>query len=374
MRVAIVHDYLAQMGGAEKVVEVLHEMFPEAPVYTSVYVPEAMPASFKSWDIRTSFLQRLPALKKTYRFALPLYPLAFESFDLRGYDLVISSSSAFAKGVITQPHTVHICYTYTPMRFGWMTHSYLEREEIGGLERVLLEPVLYHLRLWDVVAALRVDKYVAISKVVAQRIARFYRRECDIVYPPVDTNRFKPSAQKEDYYLVAARFAPYKRLDLAIEACNRLKRPLKVVGSGRQEAYLRRIAGPTVEFLGRVSDAELVQLMAHARGYIMPGQEDFGISPVEANACGCPVIAYAAGGALDTQVDGVTGVLFPEQSVESLCEALCRAESLAFDIHVMRQYAQRFDTSVFKERIRQIIEEEMAKQHKVVSGERRQNV
>lgn len=364
MRVALVHDFLAQMGGAERVLEVLHEMFPDAPVYTSVYVPKVMPSHFSTWDIRTSFLQHLPAPKKTHRLVLPLYPLAFETFDLRDYDLVISSSSAFAKGVITQPHTVHICYIHTPMRYAWMTHSYLERERIPRPIRLLLEPALHRLRTWDAVAALRVDRYVANSTVVAQRISHFYRRECDIVYPPVDTSRFQPSSLKEDYYLVAARFVPYKRLDLAIEACNRLKRPLLVVGSGRQESSLKQMAGPTIQFLGRVSDSHLAQLMASARAYIMPGQEDFGLSPVEANASGCPVIAYAAGGALDSQIEGVTGVLFKEQTVESLCDAICRFENLSFSVDQLRQHALQFDTSVFKTRMAQIIEEELGKRHK----------
>ncbi len=357
MKVAIAHDFLVQNGGAEKVVEEFHGMFPDAPVYTSVYSPEIMPSAMRSWDIRTSFMQKLPLKKISHRVALPLYPLAFESFDMSEYDLVISSSSAFAKGVITRPDALHLCYVHTPMRYGWMHHAYLERENMPALLRLLLAPTLHKLRTWDAVAQLRVDKHVANSSVVADRIQKYYRRDCDIIYPPVDTERFTISETVGDYYLVAARFAPYKRLDLAIEACNKLKRPLKVVGSGRQDEYLRSLAGPTVEFLGRVPDAQLTKLMAECKAYIMPGQEDFGISPVEANACGRPVIAYAAGGALDSQLDGASGILFGAQTVECLCDAIITLECTRFNPALIRAHAQQFDTTVFRSKVTSIIDD-----------------
>jgi glycosyltransferase involved in cell wall biosynthesis len=357
MKVAIAHDFLVQNGGAEKVVEEFHGMFPDAPVYTSVYSPEIMPSAMRSWDIRTSFMQKLPLKKISHRVALPLYPLAFESFDMSDYDLVISSSSAFAKGVITRPDALHLCYVHTPMRYGWMHHAYLERENMPALLRLLLAPTLHKLRTWDAVAQLRVDEHIANSSVVADRIQKYYRRDCDIIYPPVDTERFTISETVGDYYLVAARFAPYKRLDLAIEACNKLKRPLKVVGSGRQDEYLRSLAGPTVEFLGRVPDAQLTKLMAECKAYIMPGQEDFGISPVEANACGRPVIAYAAGGALDSQLDGASGILFGAQTVESLCEAIVTLECTRFNPALIRAHAQQFDSTVFRSKVTSIIDD-----------------
>lgn len=356
MKVAIVHDFLVQMGGAEKVVEVLHEMFPDAPIYTSAYAPDLMPTQFRNWNIQTSFLQKLPFKRISHRLALLLYPLAFESFELSEYDLVISSSSAFAKGVVTQPNTLHICYTHTPMRYAWMTRSYLKRENMSYAMRMLLAPVLHRLRTWDAVAAARVDHYVANSSVVAARIRKFYRRESQIVFPPVDIGRFRISPEVGNYYLIAARFIPYKRLDLAIEACNRLQRPLKVVGDGRQSAKLRALGGSTVTFLGRVNDEELAEVMSHARAYIMPGEEDFGISPVEANACGRPVIAYGAGGALDSQIHGVTGVLFKEQTVESLCDAIRHAECINFDPQRIRAHAMRFDTGVFIQEMQRVIE------------------
>ncbi|PQV63683.1 Glycosyltransferase involved in cell wall bisynthesis [Abditibacterium utsteinense] len=359
MKVAIVHDYLMQMGGAEKVVEVLHSLFPDAPVYTSAYDREAMPASYRSWEIHTTFLQRLPWKRKTHRAALLLYPAAFESFDLSGFDLVISSSSSFAKGIITQPDTVHICYTHAPMRFAWTPRSYMKEERVSMMTRTLLAPVLHYLRTWDALAAMRVDYYLANSRTVAQRIRKFYRRDCDVVHPPVETSRFRISPQIDDYYLMVTRLAPYKRLDLAVEACTRLNRPLKIVGAGRYAQELKKIAGPSVEFLGRVSDKALPDLLARAKAYIMPGEEDFGIAPVEANASGRPVIAYAAGGALDSQIDGVTGVFFSEPTVESLVDAIQRADAINFDPQKIRSHAEKFDTECFKIHIQRVIKKVM---------------
>ncbi len=360
MKVAIVHDFLIQMGGAEKVVEALHQVFPDAPIYTSAYDPQAMPAYYRTWDIRTSFLQKMVAKRHTHRLALLFYPLAFEQFDLSGYDLVISSSSAFAKGIITQPHTLHLCYTHAPMRYAWMTSSYVQNERLPRLLRVLLAPGIHYLRLWDSAATDRVDCFVANSHAVARRIRKFYRRDCHIVYPPVETSRFRIAPDVGDYYILVSRFVPYKRLDIAVEAFTRLGRPLKVVGGGRQMGALQERAGRNIEFMGRVDDVELPNLLARARGYIMPGEEDFGIAPVEANACGRPVIAYKAGGALDTQIDGVTGVLFEEQSVEALCAAICRADSIDFDPQQIRAHAQQFDTQVFQRQMQAIIAGEMA--------------
>ncbi len=357
MKVAIVHDFLMQMGGAEKVVEVLHELYPEAPIFTSAFDASAMPAHYASWDIRTSFMQRLLLTKKLHRAALLLYPAAFESFDLSTYDLVISSSSAFAKGVITQPHTTHVCYTHSPMRYAWATASYVEKERIASPFRALLAPGLHYLRTWDAIAAMRVDRYIANSSSIAQRIRKFYRREAEVVHPPVDTTRFQiaPPQERGDYGILATRLVPYKRVDLAVEAFTRLGKPLKVVGSGRGLQELKQKAGPTIEFLGYVSDAELPGLIARAAMYLMPGEEDFGIAPVEANACGVPVVAYAAGGALDVQVDGQTGCLFREQTVDSLCEAVERAYSIDWDPEVIRRNALRFDVETFKRKIELVV-------------------
>jgi len=343
------------MGGAEKVLEALHEMFPAAPIYTSIYDKRVMPPEYRSWDIRTSGLQRFPASAKLHRLLLPLYPSAFEGFELSKYDLVISSSSAFAKGVVTLPHTLHICYMHAPMRYVWMTDTYLQGERVGRMRR-LLGPVLHYLRLWDQVSAARVDSFVANSTAVQKRIAKFYRRDAVVVPPPVDTRRFTVSDGRGDYYIAVSRFVPYKRMDLAVDAMTRLGKPLKVVGTGRQEAELRRRAGPTVEFLGWVPNERLPELVANARAFLMPGEEDFGIAPVEANACGRPVIAYAAGGALDTQVDGVTGILFTPQTVDGLCAAVERFEQMTFDHHAIADHARRFDTAEFKKRMADLIQ------------------
>lgn len=351
MRVALVHDFLVQMGGAEKVLEVLHGMFPSAPVYTSVYEPKAMPDFYGQWDIRTSFLQNMWMKRQTHRLALMLYPMAFESFDFSEFDLVISSSSCFAKGVITGPETHHLCYTYTPMRYAWATGNYAQRERIGKLSRLALAPITHYLRLWDAVAASRVDTYITISAAVRRRVEKYYRRDSEIIAPPVETSRFFVSQRVEEYYIVVSRMIPYKRLDLAVDAFSRLRIPLKVVGTGRQLADLQSRAGDCVQFLGHVPDADLPTLLSKARGYVMPGEEDFGLAPVEANASGRPVIAFAAGGALDTQIHGRTGILFKEQTVDSLCDAVCQAQETDFDPEYIHEHALQFDTSVFKTRV-----------------------
>lgn len=367
MKVAIVHDFLTQMGGAEKVVEVLHDMFPDAPVYTSVYDSAAMPTYYRTWDIHTTFLQWMPLKRRLHRLALMLYPIAFEGMDLSGFDLVISSSSAFAKGVVTLPDTLHVTYCHTPMRFAWMARGYMKNERAGRFLRGLLAPGLHYLRVWDAVATNRVDRFIANSRTVARRIEKFYRRECDIVHPPVDVQRFQISSEVEDYYLIASRCIPYKRIDLAIDAFTRLGRRLLVVGDGRQMKRLRARAGASVEFRGRVSDTELARLMSRAFAYVMPGEEDFGIAPVEANACGRPVIAYGAGGALDSQIDGVTGVLFGEQTIESLCAAVNRLDALALNPVAIREHAMRFSVESFHRGILRVIEDELARDGRAVA-------
>jgi glycosyltransferase involved in cell wall biosynthesis len=327
-----------------------------------------MPAHYRNWDIHTTFLQRLPAKRKSHRAAVLLYPTAFESFDLSKFDLVLSSSSSFAKGVITQPNTTHICYTHTPMRFAWTQRSYMKEERVSMMARTLLGPGLHYLRTWDALAAMRVDHYIANSRIVAERIQKFYRRDSTVIHPPVDTSRFRIANEVGDYYIMVTRFAPYKRLDLAVKALSKLNRPLKIVGSGRYGKELEKMAGPNVEFMGRVSDEKLPALLAGAKAYIMPGMEDFGIAPVEANACGRPVIALGAGGALDSQIDGVTGVLFPEARVESLIDAIRRADDIAFDPQAIREHALGFDTARFKERMAHFIEGVMHSRNAPQSG------
>lgn len=351
LRVALVHDWLNQYGGAERVLEVVHALFPSAPIYTSLYAPRVMPAGYRVWDIRTSFMQHLPLAKRHHQPFLPLYPLAFEQFDLSAYDLVLSIKSAFCHGVITRPETLHVCYCLTTTRFLWQFHDYARRERIGPLGRLLLPLVLSQARLWDRAAADRVDDFLAISRAVAARIAKIYRRPSAVIHPPIDCRGFQPAAAHGDYYLVVSRLIPYKRIDLAVQACTALGRPLKVVGGGRDAPRLARLAGPTVELLGRVSDADLRALYAGCRALLFPGEEDFGLAPLEAQASGRPVVALAAGGALDTVRDGVTGVLFREQSAEALIAAIERFEALRLDPRLMRSHAAQFDTPVFARRL-----------------------
>jgi glycosyltransferase involved in cell wall biosynthesis len=361
LKVALVHDYLNQYGGAERVLEELHTLFPNAPVYTSMYWPEKMSPIIRRLDVRTSFMQRLPMVTRNHQPFLLLYPLAFESFDLSDFDVVISNSSAFCKGVMTSPGTLHICYCLTPMRWVWNYHAYVDRERLGWMARMVLPAAISQLRAWDVATAQNVDRFLAISRTVSSRVRKYYRRDSAVIYPPVNCDAFAlPPQRVEDYYLVVARLMPYKRIDLAVDAFTRLGIPLKIVGRGRNEADLRARAGRNVEFVGHVSDAELKQLYARCRGFVFPGEEDFGIAPLEANASGRPVIAYAAGGALDTVVDGRTGVLFEHQQVESLIAAVRQAEAIGWDSAELRQHARKFDRQVFRGQLLAFVQESVA--------------
>ena len=361
MRVAIVHDWLNQIGGAEGVLEALVEMFPEAPIYTSIYWPEAMPAAYRQWDMRTTWMDRLPGIHRHHQPYLLLYPLAFGGLELAGYDLVISNKSAFCLGVRTPPETRHLCYCLTPTRFVWDYEAYVSREQVGGAARSLIRPFLGRLQEWERAAAHRVDAFVAISKAVQGRIRRLYDRDSSIIYPPVDTGRFFPTPEGEhdEYFLIVSRLVPYKRIDLAVRAFTELGLPLWIGGSGRDRASLEALAGPNIRFLGRVPDEELGRLMARCRAFIFPGLEDFGIAPVQAMAAGRPVIAYAGGGALDYVTDGVTGVFFHEQSPASLSKAVRRFDEMSFDPATIRTHAETFDTSVFKESLLALVEELM---------------
>ncbi len=349
-RVALVHDWLNQIGGAEDVLEAMVDLYPAAPVFTSLYWREGMPHHWRSWDIRTSFIDRLPGAHRRQQRYFPLYPLAFEQFDFRAYDVVLSNKSGFCHGVITGPETVHICYCLTPTRYVWRYHQYAEQEGLGRLARRLLAPALHYLRIWDRLAAERVDHFIAISQEVRRRIAKIYGRESTIIHPPVDTQRFQPVRQVDDYYLMVGRLVPYRRVDVLIEAFNRLGRPLFIAGSGRDRERLEGLAGPNVTFLGYVSDDELPDLMARCRAFLFPGEEDFGIAPLQAMAAGRPVIAYAAGGALETVVPGA-GVLFAQQSPEAIINAVETFEPESTDPMTIRAHAQQFDTELFRRKI-----------------------
>lgn len=361
MNIALVHDYLNQYGGAERVLEALHDIYPAAPVYTSIYAPDNMPALYRKWDIRTSFMQRLPMATKLHQLYLPVYPTAFETFDLSKYKVVLSSSSAFAKGVITEATTLHVCYCHSPMRFAWNYSDYIRGEKMARKARFFLPLALNYVRLWDEVSAGRVDAYIANSQVVARRIRKRYRRQATVINPPVDTKLYSPAAAGKhgDYFLLVSRMIPYKRLDVAIDAFTKLGLPLKVVGAGRQQAELRTRAGSNIHFLGKLPDAEVRKLYANCKAFIFPGQEDFGITPLEAQASGRPVIAYGAGGALETVVPGVTGEFFPCQTAEALADMVSSFNENDYDPAAIRQHAEGFDTEVFKRRIVDYVEQKL---------------
>lgn len=362
MKVALVHDYLNQMGGAERVVLALHEMFPDAPLYTTIYSPRRVDARFRRVDIHTTFMQHFPLIMSHHQPYLPFYPTAIETLDLRGYDLVLSSSSAFAKGAITSPETMHICYCHTPMRWCWNYNEYVEREKLGAIPRALLPFVITRMRVWDQLTAARVDHFIANSPVVAERIRKYYRRDALVIPPPVDAQRFlfDPAIQPEGYFLVVSRLIPYKRVDLAIQACNSLKLPLVVIGNGRQKEALQKMAGPTIRFMGRLSDQEVLHYFAHCRALLFTNEDDFGITPLEAQASGRPVIAYGAGGALASIIEGVTGEFFREQTVESLAATLTTFDERRYDPQVIRNHALEFDTPRFRRRMLQFIEAKMS--------------
>ncbi|MGH2448410.1 MAG: glycosyltransferase [Chloroflexota bacterium] len=367
LKIALVHDYLNQAGGAEKVVEIFHEMFPDAPLYTSVYDRDAMPDIWRSVDIRTTFLQRLSPRATFVRFLTPLYPTAFEQFDLREYDLVLSSTTTFAKGVITRPDTCHVCYCNNPTRFLWMYHDYLERERLPAPARALLPLAATLMRPWDYAAAQRVDYFIAGSHNAARRIAKFYRREADVLQAPIDARSFALADEVGDYFLSVSRLQSYKRIDLAIEACNRLGVELHVIGDGPDRTRLEGLAGPTVKLLGRLPDDAMRRELSRCRAFILPGEEDFGLASLEAQASGRPVIAYQAGGALETMVEGETGVFFSEPTVESLREALAGFED-TFDPQTIRRHAMRFDKSSFKERLSELLARKYAEHRENLAG------
>lgn len=355
-RVALVHEWLTIPGGSEQVLVELLGLFPHAEIFTSIYDPAPWPQAISRATVHTSFLDRLPGARRHYPRLLPLMNSAFESFDLSGFDLVVSSSHACAKNVLTPPSTLHVSYCHTPPRYAWEPR-FFRGEEIGRLQRVALPLLLRRLRADDLAGGFRPDHFVANSSEVAARIGKYYRRPSTVIHPPVDVGRFlRVERAPEDYYLSFGRLVPYKRVDLAIDACARLGRRLKIVGDGRAGDALRARAGAGVEFLGRVGDDELDALLAGARALLFPGEEDFGIVPVEARAAGVPVVAYAAGGVLDSVRDGESGVLFAEQSGAGLADAILRFEAREWDDAAVRHGVERFDRPRFRREILEFID------------------
>ena len=356
-RVAVVHDWLTIPGGSEQVVMELLEMFPAAEIFTSIYEPSAWPPIITDRPVHSSFLQRVPGATTQYPKLLPLMTWGFRAFDLSGFDLVLSSNHACAKNVRVPEGVLHVCYCHTPMRYAW-EEGFLEGEQVGPLARLAMKPLLAHLRRQDLAGAAGPDLFVANSQHVANRIERYYGRSAEVVHPPVDVESFLALPRSpDDFYLVFGRVVPYKRVDLAVEACLRLGRRLKVAGDGRGMDSVRALVKRgsddsgegTIELLGRVDEAERDALLSGARALLFPGEEDFGIVPVEAQAAGVPVVAYGIGGARESVLDGRTGVLFDEQSAAGLAQALARFEGLTLEESQVRANAARFGRLRFRE-------------------------
>jgi glycosyltransferase involved in cell wall biosynthesis len=366
MRIAIVHFWFYVRGGAERVLETLAEMFPQADLYFLVANYSALPPELQQRHITTSFLQRIPGARKFHRHFLFLQPLALEQFDFSHYDLVISSEAGPAKGVITPPGTCHICYCHSPMRYIWdMAPQY--RREMNPFVGLIFSLTAHYMRLWDFASSRRVDYFVANSHYVASRIRKFYGLESTVIHPPVDVSQGMVSGTPGDYYVTLGRLVRYKRFDLAVRACTSLGRPLRIIGDGPEYAALRKIAGPTVKFLGNVSESVVRDNLSNCSAMLFPGEEDFGIAPVEAQSYGRPVIAYASGGAMETvrgalpgnpQIDEPTGIFFPEQTASSLSSAILEFESrkTEFSPTSIREHSLQFDSSVFKKRMTEFIE------------------
>lgn len=355
MRVALVHDWLVTMGGAERVLEEIAAMFPDAPIYTGVVDRARLSPFLQGRTIIPSLVQGLPFAQKWYNRYLPILAYAMEQFDLSAFDLVISSSAAVAKGVVTRAETRHVSYVHTPMRYAWdLYHDYRLREA-RGLSQRLMGPVFHYMRLWDRLSADRVDALIANSTVVQRRIEKHYRRSSEVIFPPVAVDRFHVAEGPGEYYLVLSRLVSYKRFDLAVKACSRLGVPLVVAGDGPERKALEQLAGPTVKFVGRVADQDVDRVMGGAKALLFPGEEDFGITPVEMQAVGRPVIAFGRGGVLDSVIHGETGWLFSEQSVDSLEQAIQDADKVSWDPVRIRTHAEQFRSEVFRERFRSAV-------------------
>jgi glycosyltransferase involved in cell wall biosynthesis len=358
LRVALVHDWLNQVGGAENVLEELHGLYPEAPIFTSMYWPEAMPPHYRTWDIRTSWLDRIGLSKTHHQWFLLAYPFAFGSLDLSQFDLVISNKSAFCFNVRVRPGARHLCYCLTPTRFVWNFAAYVRGEGAGAIARLAVPPFLRTLQRLERQAAARVSAFSAISTAVHRRIERFYQCESQIIYPPVDAGRFRANcAPPEEFFLIVSRLIPYKRIDLAVEAFNRLGLALVIIGDGRERARLEAMARSNIRFMGRLDNDQADQFRYRCRALIFPGEDDFGITPVEAMAAGRPAIAYAAGGALDTVVDGASGLFFSEPTPESLAETVLRFRAIRFDPLALQAHAQRFSRERFRLKFTEFVAE-----------------
>lgn len=349
-RIAVVHDNFAQHGGAERVAEEIARMFPDSDMYTTVTVDQKLSKYIRDRHVKTTWMQKLPALDRLYRHYFLLYPMAVRSLDLSQYDVIVSSCVGFAKGVVRNPNAIHICYCHTPTRWIWRFKDYAARERFSAATGMLLKSLLTGVRRIDVDASDQPDYYIANSTAVARRIREFYGRNAVVIHPPIDVSRFHLSREVDDYFLIVSRLVGYKRIDVAIDACNRLGRRLLIVGGGPDLPRLKSLAGPTVELLGRLEDAEVNNLLSRCQALLFPGEEDFGMVPIETNASGRPVIALGVDGALETVIDGKTGILYPESTAESLMRAIERFDTHSWDSDRLRDHALGFDIPVFRKR------------------------
>ncbi len=366
LKVAIVAEELTQLGGAERVLDCFIELFPKAPIYTIVWDDKKTFGKYRGKDIRTSFIQKMPLGVKKYKWYLPLMPAAVESFDLKNYDLVLSVTSALIKGVKTKKPTIHICYCNTPTRYLWFdSHDYIKNAPIPGFIRPLMPTVLWFLRRWDLKASRRPDFYIANSTNVQKRIKKYYGLESIPIFPPVDVKNFKPDfkirpARSGKYFLLVSRLEPYKKVDLVIEAFKKINLPLKIVGGGTRLAEYKNGISDNIELIGRVGDEELTEYYQNAIATIFPQEEDAGIVPLESMACGRPVIAFAAGGALESIIDGKSGILFKPQTVQELIAAVKKFQKMKFDPKFIRRHAEKFDKGLFKKKILEYIKDILA--------------
>lgn len=365
MKVAVVHEWLVTHAGSERVVEEILNLHPEADLFSLVdFLPAELRHFIQHKPVNTSFLQRLPFANPHFRQYLPLMPLAIEQFDLSPYNLIISSNHAVAKGVLTHPEQLHICYVHTPIRYAWdLQQQYLQGANLQrGIKAVLANAILHYLRLWDVTSVNRVDHFIANSRFVAHRVWKTYRRKATVIHPPVVVDRFRPQQQREEFYLTLSRFVPYKRVDLIVKAFNRLGLPLVVIGSGTGEKQIRALAGPNVQVLEHQPEAVVVDYMQRCKAFVYAAAEDFGISLVEAQAAGAPVITYGKGGALETVIPGKTGIFFPEQTVESIMQAVQQFESgrMQFAVDDLCQNADRFSPERFQRKFSEFVRQKWA--------------
>jgi glycosyltransferase involved in cell wall biosynthesis len=361
MRIALAHDYLVQCGGAEKVLECFCELFPYASIYTIVYDKNLMHGMFENKNIKTSYLQQIPFAPTRHRIFPPLMPMAIEQFDFSKYDIVLSDSSSYAKGIITGPETMHICYMHTPMRYAWDDcHKYTTDFYFPTFIKKLVPFFMNYIRVWDRVSANRPDKIIANSNFIARRIKKYYKRNSIVINPPITFDNFYISEKTEDYFLMVGRFMAYKRFDIAIEAFNKLKLPLKILGRGPELKRLKKIAGPNIEFLCRVSDEELFERFSRCRAFVFPQEDDFGIVGIEAMASGRPVIAYRGGDIPEHIEEGKTGMFFEHQTAEDIVEAVNKFRDSDYDPAYIREKARKFDKKIFKDKIKNYIEKELA--------------